>query len=72
MRFASSPPLLSLGVVYLLAVLFVSTYWGLGLGLFTALLSALAFNFFHVLPTGRLTVAMARTGSPSVSSWLSP
>jgi two-component system sensor histidine kinase KdpD len=42
-----APPV-SLGVVYLLAVLLVSTYWGLGLGLLAALLSALAFNFFHI------------------------
>src|ERR1700760_3159621 len=35
----------SLGVVYLPAVLLISTYWGLGLGLVTSLLSAAAFNF---------------------------
>ncbi len=50
-------PAVSLGVVYLMAVLLVSTFWGLGLGLFTALLSALAFNFFHIPPTGYFTIA---------------
>jgi two-component system sensor histidine kinase KdpD len=50
-------PVLSLGVVYLLVVLVVSAYWGLGLGIVTSLLSALAYNFFHIPPTGRFTIA---------------
>jgi two-component system, OmpR family, sensor histidine kinase KdpD len=50
-------PVVSTGVVYLLAVLLVSTYWGLWLGLLTALLSAAAFNFFHIPPTGEFTIA---------------
>lgn len=50
-------PAVSNGVVYMLAVLVVSTYWGLGSGLFTAFLSALTFNFFHIPPTGRITIA---------------
>ena len=50
-------PAVSNGVVYMLAVLLISTYWGLGLGLFTAVGSALAFNFFHIPPTGRFTIA---------------
>jgi two-component system sensor histidine kinase KdpD len=50
-------PVLSLGVVYLLVVLVVSAYWGLWLGLATSVLSALAFNFFHIPPTGQLTIA---------------
>src|SRR6478609_2652639 len=45
------------GVVYMLAVLLVSTYWGLGFGLLTAIASSLAFNFFHIPPTGRLTIS---------------
>jgi two-component system sensor histidine kinase KdpD len=53
-------PVVSLSVVYLPAVLLVSTYWGLGLGLATALLSAAAFNFFHLPPTGRFTIADSR------------
>ena len=50
-------PVVSTGVVYMLAVLFVSSYWGLWLGLLTALLSAAALNFFHIPPTGGFTIA---------------
>ena len=53
-----APPV-SLGVVYLLAVLLVSTVWGLRLGLLTSVAAALAFNFFHIPPTGRFTIAEA-------------
>src|SRR6201996_8697297 len=50
----------SLGGVYLPAVLLISTYWGLGLGLVTSLLSAAAFNFFHLPPVGRFTISDSR------------
>jgi len=50
-------PVVSTGVVYMLAVLFVSSFWGLWLGLLSAFLSAAAFNFFHIPPTGRFTIA---------------
>jgi two-component system sensor histidine kinase KdpD len=50
-------PVVSTGVVYLLAVLLVSTGWGLWLGLVTAVLSAASFNFFHIPPTGGFTIA---------------
>jgi two-component system sensor histidine kinase KdpD len=53
-------PVVSLSVVYLPAVLLVSAYWGLWLGLATALMSAAAFNFFHVPPVGRFTIADSR------------
>jgi two-component system, OmpR family, sensor histidine kinase KdpD len=53
-------PAVSLGVVYLPAVLLISAYWGLGLGLFTALASAGAFNWFHIPPVGRFTIADGR------------
>jgi two-component system sensor histidine kinase KdpD len=53
-------PVVSLSVVYLPAVLLVSTYWGAWLGLATALLSAAAFNFFHLPPTGKFTIADSR------------
>ena len=53
-------PTVSLSVVYLPAVLLVSAYWGLTLGLATSLLSAAAFNFFHLPPTGRFTIADSR------------
>jgi two-component system sensor histidine kinase KdpD len=50
-------PVVSTGVVYMLAVLLVSSRWGLWLGVATAVLSAAAFNFFHIPPTGRFTIA---------------
>ncbi len=50
-------PAVSTGVTYLIAVLLISTVWGLRLGLLTALLSALCFNFFHIPPTGRLSIS---------------
>src|SRR5918998_14570 len=52
-------PAVSTGVVYLLTVLLVSMYWGLLLGLVTAVASGVVFNFFHIEPTGRLTIADA-------------
>jgi two-component system sensor histidine kinase KdpD len=57
-------PIDSLSVVYLPAVLLVSIYWGALLGLFCALLSAAAFNFFHLPPTGGFTIATR-------SNWIS-
>ena len=53
-------PVVSLSVVYLPAVLLISTFWGLTLGLFTALLSAAAFNWFHIPPTGKFTIVDSR------------
>jgi len=54
---AQVAPEVSLGVVYLLAVLLVATVWGLWLGVATAVASALAFNFFHIPPTGGFTIS---------------
>jgi two-component system, OmpR family, sensor histidine kinase KdpD len=53
-------PAVSLGVVYIPGVLLVSTVWGLRLGLLTALLSAVAFNWFHIPPVGRFEIAADR------------
>jgi two-component system sensor histidine kinase KdpD len=53
-------PVVALSVVYLPAVLLVSTYWGLLLGLVASLLSAAAFNFFHLSPTGEFRIADSR------------
>ncbi|HET9592287.1 MAG TPA: ATP-binding protein [Solirubrobacterales bacterium] len=50
-------PAVSLGVVYIPGVLLISSVWGWRLGLVSALLSALAFNWFHLPPTGRLEIA---------------
>ena len=49
-------PVVSLSVVYLPAVLVVSVTWGAWLGVATAVLSAAAFNFFHLPPVGRFTL----------------
>jgi two-component system, OmpR family, sensor histidine kinase KdpD len=49
-------PVVSLGVVYLPAVLVVSVTWGAWLGVATAVLSAGAFNFFHLPPVGQFTL----------------
>ena len=53
-------PATSLGVVYLIGVLVVSTAWGSVLGAITSIASALAFNFFHIPPTGRFTIAIGQ------------
>ncbi len=53
-------PVVSLSVVYLPAVLLAATYWGLGLGVATAILGAAAFNFFHLPPVGKFTIADSR------------
>ncbi|MGA9876904.1 MAG: DUF4118 domain-containing protein, partial [Solirubrobacteraceae bacterium] len=50
-------PVVSLGVVYMLAVLIVSIAWGVWLGVGASMLSALAFNYFHLPPVGRLTIS---------------
>jgi two-component system sensor histidine kinase KdpD len=49
----------SLGVVYLPGVLVISIVWGAGLGVATSVVGALAFNYFHIPPTGRFTIADA-------------
>lgn len=54
---AEIAPVISLGVLYLLGVLAVSVLAGWRFGLLAAVASALAFNFFHIEPTGRLTIA---------------
>jgi two-component system sensor histidine kinase KdpD len=53
----SVAPVVSLGVVYLPAILLISTVWGLRLGLFASLASAAAFNFFQIPPLHRFTIA---------------
>jgi two-component system, OmpR family, sensor histidine kinase KdpD len=49
-------PVVSLSVVYLPAVLVISITWGAWLGVATAVMSALAFNFVHLPPVGRLAI----------------
>src|ERR1700683_2891086 len=50
-------PVASLSVVYLPAVLVVSVTWGAWLGFATALVSAAAFNFFHLPPVGTFPIS---------------
>ena len=50
-------PVAGAGVLYLLPVLLASTTWGLWLGVATSVASAAAFNWFHIPPTGRFTIA---------------
>jgi two-component system sensor histidine kinase KdpD len=49
-------PVVSLGVVYLPVVLVVSIVWGAWLGAPTAVLSAGAFNYFHLPPVGQFAI----------------
>jgi two-component system sensor histidine kinase KdpD len=49
-------PVVSLGVVYLPAILAISIVWGLRLGLLASLASVVAFNFFHIPPLHRFTI----------------
>jgi two-component system sensor histidine kinase KdpD len=49
-------PVVSLSVVYLPAVLVVSVTWGAWLGVASAVVSAAAFNFFHLPPVGQFTL----------------
>jgi two-component system sensor histidine kinase KdpD len=53
-------PVASLGVLYVPAVVLVSMLWGLRFGIATSLLSAAAFNFFHLPPGGRFDLADER------------
>ncbi|MBJ7458052.1 MAG: DUF4118 domain-containing protein [Thermoleophilaceae bacterium] len=53
---------ISAGILYLLAVLLISSFWGARLGVFTAVLSGLAFNWFHIPPTGEFTIAKEQDG----------
>jgi K+-sensing histidine kinase KdpD len=57
-------PANSLGVLYLLGVLVVSTGWGFRLGVATALVSAGALDYFHIPRLGTLFV-------PDSSQWVS-
>jgi two-component system sensor histidine kinase KdpD len=47
-------PVLSLGVLYIFAVLPVATFWGLGLACLVSVASMLAFNWFFLPPTHTL------------------
>ncbi len=53
----SVAPVVSLGIVYLPAILLISTVWGLRLGLVASVASAAAFNFFQIPPLHRFAIA---------------
>jgi len=53
----SVAPVVSLGIVYLPAILLISIVWGLRLGLLASVGSAIAFNFFHIPPLHRFAIA---------------
>ena len=53
----SVAPVVSLGIVYLPAILLISIVWGLRLGLLASVASAVAFNFFQIPPLHRFTIA---------------
>jgi two-component system sensor histidine kinase KdpD len=46
----------SLGIVFIPGVLLIATVWGLWMGIGTAVLSALVFNFFFLPPLRTLTI----------------
>ncbi len=46
----------SLGIVFIPGVLLIATVWGLWLGIATAVLSALVFNFFYLPPLRKFTI----------------
>jgi two-component system, OmpR family, sensor histidine kinase KdpD len=50
-------PVLSLGALYLFAVLPVAVFWGMPLALLVSIASMLAFNFFFLPPRYTLTLA---------------
>jgi signal transduction histidine kinase len=58
-------PVDSLAVVYMVAVLLVSASWGLWLGVISAVVSVLAFDYFQLPPVGALSL---RDGKDWVAS----
>ncbi|HET9323036.1 MAG TPA: DUF4118 domain-containing protein, partial [Gaiellaceae bacterium] len=50
-------PVLSLGVLYVFAVLPIATFWGLAYSIPVAVASMLAFNWFFLPPVGTFTLA---------------
>ncbi|MDN3358977.1 DUF4118 domain-containing protein [Actinomadura sp. DC4] len=49
----------SLGILYLLGIVIVASVWGLWLGMATAMISTLAFDYFLIPPIGSLTLDKA-------------
>jgi two-component system sensor histidine kinase KdpD len=55
--FKTFVPVLSLGVLYVFAVVVVAALWGMGYAISVAIASMLAFNWFHLPPLYTFTVA---------------
>jgi two-component system, OmpR family, sensor histidine kinase KdpD len=53
-------PVLSLGVLYLFAVLPIAVFWGLALAIVVSVASMLAFNYYFLPPTHTLTLQDSR------------
>ena len=47
----------SVALIFLLAILYVSAFWGLRVSIFMSLLATLAFNYYFLPPLGTLTIA---------------
>jgi len=47
----------TIALTYLLAILVVSTIWGLGVSVFMSCVAVVAFNYFVLPPVGRVTVS---------------
>ncbi len=47
----------TIALVFLLGVLGISTFWGLGQAVFMAVIATLAFNYFFLPPVGTFTIA---------------
>ena len=50
----------SVALVFLLAILYVSAFWGLRVSIFMSLLATLAFNYYFLPPLGALPIAHPR------------
>ena len=46
----------SLALIFLLAILYASAFWGLQVSIFMSLLAAVAFNYYFLPPLGALTI----------------
>jgi two-component system sensor histidine kinase KdpD len=47
----------SVALIFLLAILYVSAFWGLSVSIFMSLLATLAFNYYFLSSQGSLTIA---------------
>ena len=65
--FREAVPVLSLGALYLFAVLPVAIFWGRAWAIAVAVASMLAFNFFFLPPRTPSVWRNGRTGSHSLS-----